>query len=370
MCSRLKYRSGAPDVSRIADTAEGSADVSLERRIAIAVLFGVAAALVSYVGLASRGYLASDFEWPLRAARALLAGQNPYQVIVGGGAYPFDTPFYYPLPAALVALPLVGLNPYVAGALFFGISSAAMAFGLSNGPVWRLLMFATPSFLVAAQVAQWSPLMVAAALVPALQGFAVCKPTIGFGAFLFRPTFRGILGGAALFLISLAVLPVWPFWWLHVTLTSLVPHPAPLMVLPGFLLVLSILAWRSREGRLLIAMSVLPQLLFWYDQMLLFLIPRTARQMAAFVGASWLGYGAWFLAVTYLHEWANMYGTVDLAAPFVIVTVYLPALDLVLIQYLEDRKIRKGQAVPDPTSTSRLSLPRRLVAIWRHSVDH
>lgn len=315
----------------------------LSRRVAIAVVVGAAAAALSYVGLMVRGYLASDFEWPLRAAQALLAGQNPYQSILGGGPYPFDTPFYYPLPAAVAALPFVGLNPYVAGALFFGVSSGLMAFGLANGPYWRMIIFFSPSFLVAAEVAQWSPLMVAAALVPALQGFAICKPTIGAAAFLYRPTRMGVLGGAMLGLISLAILPDWPISWLHVTLTSVVPHPIPLTVLPGFLLVLSLLSWRSREGRLLAAMAILPQLLFWYDQLILFLIPRSARQMIAYVAISWSGYAAWYVAVTYLRSWGNMYGTVDLAAPFVVATVYLPGLVLVLAQWIEDRDREGGQ---------------------------
>ncbi len=308
---------------------------------------GMAAAVLSYVGLKVRGDLASDFEWPLRAAQALLAGQNPYQAIVGGGPYPFDTPFYYPLPAALAALPLAGLDPYMAGAVFFGVSSGAMAFGLADGPAWRMIMFLSPSFLVAAEVAQWSPLMVAAALVPALQGFAVCKPNVGIGAFLFRPTRAGVLGGAALLVISLGVFRPWPVWWVTVTLTSVVPHPAPVTVLPGFVLVLSLLAWRSGEGRLLAAMTVLPQLLFWYDQLLLFLIPRSARQMVALLVINWLGYAAWRLTASYLNAWGNMYGVVGLAAPFVMVTMYLPSLGLVLAHLIDDRRTRNSPILKD-----------------------
>ena len=65
---------------------------------------------------------AGDFGWAIHAAQRLLAGQNPY-----------DTPLeQYPLTAAVFALPFVALRPEVAGALFYGISSALLAFGLTR----------------------------------------------------------------------------------------------------------------------------------------------------------------------------------------------------------------------------------------------
>jgi hypothetical protein len=304
----------------------------------VAVAVGVAAGLLSYGALIDRGYLASDFQWPLRAAQALLGGEDPYEVIVPSGPYPFHMHFYYPLPAALVALPFAGLDPYVAGALFFGIASGVMAFALADGPRWRFLMFASPSFMVAGQVAQWSPLFVAAALMPALQALAVCKPNLGLAAFLYRPTRTGVLAAAGFLAVSLVVFPTWPLSWISTTLANPAEHPTPLMVLPGFVLLLSLLAWRSPEGRLLAVMSILPQSIFWYDQLVLFLIPRTARQMIGFTIASWAGYFTWQGVASYLQAWDDMGWVVGMAPPIVLVTMYLPALALVLVHLRRNRQ--------------------------------
>ncbi len=80
---------------------------------------------------------AGDFGWAIHAAQRLLAGQNPY-----------DTPLeQYPLTAAFFALPFVALRPEVAGALFYGISSALLAFGLTRHGYHRLLRISRLSLL-------------------------------------------------------------------------------------------------------------------------------------------------------------------------------------------------------------------------------
>jgi hypothetical protein len=339
--------------------------LSLQRRIAVAVVIGAVAGLFSYVALVDRGYLASDFQWPLRAAQALLAGEDPYEVIVPDevivpeAPYPFHMHFYYPLPAALPALPLAGLDPYLAGALFFGFASAAMAFALASGPLWRMLMFVSPSFMVAAQVAQWSPLFVAAALLPALQAFAACKPNLGLASFLFQPTRRGAIAAAVFVLASLAIFPAWPRSWIETALMAPSGHPSPLLVLPGFVLVLSLLAWRSREGRLLAVMSVFPQSLFWYDQLMLFLIPRTARQMIAFTAASWVGYIGWHQLVSYMGIWEDMAQVVILAPTFVVATMHLPALALVLSYLWNERRVTTSSRQSAKSKPAGEPVPRR-----------
>ena len=65
------------------------------------------------------------------------------------------------------------------------------------------------------------------------------------------------------------------------TLPHRVPgiYKSPITVLGGPLLLLSVMRWRRPEGRLLLAMSLLPQNMLFYDQLLLWLIPKTRNQI-------------------------------------------------------------------------------------------
>src|SRR5437879_2865883 len=100
-------------------------------RILISTVIGVASAVFCWFLLRRLHQGAADFTWAIRAAQHLLAGKNPY-----------DTPLeQYPLTAALFGLPLVLLRPEVAAALFYGISSALLALGLTRQGYTRLLIF-------------------------------------------------------------------------------------------------------------------------------------------------------------------------------------------------------------------------------------
>jgi hypothetical protein len=104
------------------------------------------------------------------------------------------------------------------------------------------------------------------------------------------------------------------------------------LILPlGPLLLLAFLRWRKPTGRLFLALSLLPQLLFFYDQLLLFLLPRRWVSGLAFAGLSWLAYFTW--------HWQGVdvkTGTI-LTQPdqYVLALIYLPALALVLWPGLE-----------------------------------
>jgi hypothetical protein len=114
-------------------------------------------AFIAYFSMASHPqHLAKDFSYPWRAARALLAGNNPYEVMRAVGEYPFNSGLLYPLPAALVATPLAPLRPEIAGAIFVGLSSALLGWAILRDCPYRLPLFVSAPFVQAAILGQWS----------------------------------------------------------------------------------------------------------------------------------------------------------------------------------------------------------------------
>lgn len=100
-------------------------------RIAVSAAIGFASGAFCWFLMKHLHQDAADFRWALHLAHRLLARQNPY-----------DTPLeQYPLTAALFALPFVPLQPELAAGLFWGISSSALAFGLTRHGYTRLLIF-------------------------------------------------------------------------------------------------------------------------------------------------------------------------------------------------------------------------------------
>lgn len=293
-------------------------------RVLTAIGFGGWGAFLAYFAMASHPqHLAKDFSYPWRAARVLLDGHDPYQVIQAVGAYPFNAGLFYPLPAALVAMPFAPLRPEIAGALFVGLSSALLAWAMLRDCAFRLPLFFSAPFVQAAILGQWSPIITAAALMPTLQFLAAAKPTIGMAAWLYRPSWRGIIGGLALAGLAFLVLPGWLGEWREVT-AGVARYRGPATTLLGAFLWLGLLRWRRREGRLFMALALVPQLPVFYDQLLLWLIPSTLRRAVLFSAVSWVGYLAW-----YPHHASSAQN--EIAFPWLVFTVYAPALVLLLL---------------------------------------
>jgi hypothetical protein len=82
---------------------------------------------------------------------------------------------------------------------------------------------------------------------------------------------------------------------------------------------LAALRWRTREARLLLAMALVPQVLFFYDQLPLFLVCRTRREALAFIG--------WGMAVMMVYLIPAFVG---FGGPWAMIACYLPALVIVL----------------------------------------
>ena len=190
--------------------------VPLATRATITLLAGAWGAFITYFSLiVAPNHLAKDFSWPWRGARALLEGHNPYHVVRATGPYPFNVGLFYPLPAVITAVPFAPLPPAVAGALFFGISSALLGFGLARtrSDLSKLPLFLSAPFCMAAVLAQWAPLMTAAALLPALQFLTVAKPNVGLACWTYRPTWRGAITAGVFVALTLLIVPTWPVDW-------------------------------------------------------------------------------------------------------------------------------------------------------------
>ncbi len=296
----------------------------------IALSVGLVSGMLCYRLLCDRGFLAGDFTWPYRGAERLLAGLDPYHdpALGPGKPYPFENQLPYPMPALFIAAPFTAFSAYRAGALFFGLSSALLAFGLARSDQHhRWWLFLSPSFHIAAMVAQWSPLLMAAVFLPWLAPVTIAKPNIGIPLLALWPRkLKWIVATIVFGLISLAIMPSWPFAWLKDAAGT--NHWPALIIPPGFVLLLALKRWRTREGQLLLWLAFVPQFLFWYDQLLLWLIPRTHRQSLMFLLSSWAGYEVWTMQI----QGSSMGLNVLTAMPVVIATVYIPALILVLWQ--------------------------------------
>lgn len=301
--------------------------MNLQNRLWLSIFIGLISFSICFASLARRECDGCDFNVSWRAAWLLAEGKNPYFEIQPVGAFPYNTTFFYPLPAALVALPFSLLPPNLAGAAFFGISAALLAFAVTQDGFQRLPLFLSAPFFIAAALAQWAPLVIAAALLPPLQWLAIAKPNIGLAALVYRPTWLGWGLSAAFGLLSLVILPGWIWDWRD-SLPS-AGHPPPFLVFPlAFVLLLAGLRWKSPEGRLLLALSIVPQTIWFYDQLLLWLVPRSLRASLALAVLSWIAYGIWRLATTGI-PLGDPAGRPD---AYVVALLYLPTLGILFFQ--------------------------------------
>ena len=313
-----------PATERITAT-EADGAMPLQLRLAIAFALGAWGAFIAFFSLATAPeHLAKDFSWAWRAARVLLDGHNPYDVIRATGPYPFNVGLFYPLPAAIVALPFAPLPPAWAGASFIGLSSALLAFGLarSRSGLAKLPLFVSAPFCMSAILAQWAPLLVAGAVMPSLQFLGAAKPNVALPCFLFRPTVRGVVLGVAFVLVSLAVSPSWPVDWRD-ALRDAPRYVAPVFYFGGPVLLLALLRWRRAEARTLLGMALMPQLTLFYDQLPLWLVPTTVWRSFALSALSWVAWAQWFPS-------RADPGHVAIARPWIFALIYVPALLLVL----------------------------------------
>jgi hypothetical protein len=255
--------------------------------------------------LADPQFYTTDFQFYYRAARLWHAGVDPYALRPGTPQWPLWDRLFYPLPALILVGPFAPLTVRAAQTAFVVVATALLAWRLSRHALWPLLIFCTPSFIIATFLGQWSPWLVLSALVPAAGFLFAAKPTLGLACWLYRPTWTAFWSGVAIMAISLLLMPDWPAKWLH-NLSSVNRHIPPILTPGGFVLALAVRRWRDRDARFLLAMACVPQIGLFADQLPLFLICRTKREALTYVGLS----GAVFLV------WGYRVFTIERGWPF------------------------------------------------------
>jgi len=262
---------------------------------------------------------AGDFERALRDARDLLGRRDPYRYEPGPYAIP------YPLPAALLAMPLAWLPDVVAGSVFFGLSAMVLAFGiLRSGEEWRLAMMMSWSFVYALLWVQWTPLICALWFLPGIAIVLLVKPHIALPMWLagkFKLQWKWLIPPAALLAASLIWYPSWPLVWVRQLRTYQGISP-PLFSMPlGPLVLLSLVAWRDRRAWLIVLLAMMPQRMV-YDQLPILLIANSRRQLWVLIAASWVNCAIFFRSDGWDHVpmgWQN----------FLLATLYLPAVAMI-----------------------------------------
>jgi len=289
-------------------------------RLRAAVAIGVIALLLSEMqaALPSPGF--SDFVDPWLGARALLRGESPYAAV--WAAHP-GLALYYPPAGVLLILPLALLPRVHAEAIFIGIGVGTLAYAGWGRPL--IVACLSASVLASVAMGQWTPLLTASALLPALGFLWACKPSVGLALALGYARRGSVALALALTGLTAALWPHLFRAWLAGLSGS--PHVMPILRPGGAVLLLALLRWRRPEARMLAALACIPQLGMLYETVPLFLIPRSRWDAYALAACTHLAG-----LLMYLHRGAGLPLVTELTRqwPIMLVLVYLPALALVL----------------------------------------
>ncbi len=333
---------------------------SLPSRIALGVVLASAAALISVVGFPAPGEPASDFRQIRLGAHLILAGQNPYTLIGPGRVFDSEFPFIWPITASIIAFPATFLSQLGATAAFVGISAGLLGFAITRDGWYRLPMFLSSAFIVAARRGQWSPIFTAAACLPALSWVYCAKPTIGL-AFVAatgskRTLIVAVVGGIGLSLIGLILVPTWPLDWARAvrhTEHMVIPVTRP----SGTIALLALLRWRRPEARLILALACVPQTISWYEVLPLMMVASNFTE-SLFLSL----FSSSAAAMEVIRGWSTgamvLYPT---STAMIIAFAYLPALVIVLRRpnegplpiWLEFALRRLGKPINSPLRDTR-----------------
>jgi hypothetical protein len=288
----------------------------------------------------------SDFDQLWVSARALMAGENPYQAVRSGfaGHGPLGFPLFYPLPAVVAAVPFALLHLVAARATFAALSMATFSYLLAGRGLFALTaLLSAPAFLTVSLV-QWSGWLACAAMVPWLGWALVCKPNAGLPVLTSAPSTRAfavslVLSGL-LVMVAFALQPGWVADWRAALQGQ--PHFKPYLLRPGgFLLLLALLRWRRPEARWLAVLACVPATPGPQEALVFFSWDLSFRQLLVL---GLLSHGAMWAAVP-ARQHGDFYSYVDVAALANLALIYVPMLVIIL---------RRPNEGPVPAALDRL----------------
>ena len=282
------------------------ASMSPRVRYFVVAVIGVAAALGAYALSVKQGTGAADMAWPMRAARDIVSGIDPYlkpYVDAAGNHWPTN-----PVTTAMPFIPFTWAPGPVVGATLVGLMSGLLGYGLTKEHKWwPLLVFCTPPYLACVLYMQWPPLIMATYYLPRLLPLALVKPSIALPVLLTRLTVKRAV---ACGVVVAATFALCPWWWPADWLASLSDYTGftPMLTVPGFLVLAALLRWRDRRAWVLVIFACVPQRIF-YDQLLLWLIPQNAKRIllltvsmvTAFVVRKLTGFDTEILLVIFMY---------------------------------------------------------------------
>lgn len=321
-------------------------------RAVVAIGFGlVTAAYATARGLHEPNW-PTDFDQLWHAARALVEGKDPYTVVGPGRSFPWSWPLYYPLPAVLFAVPFT-LLPVLAARIAFSALAAALlgwAVGARVRTHWPLLLSA--AFIISTSRAQWAPMLLATAWIPALGFLVMAKPNVGLSALAAldrrKDIVLALVGCFAVILVCFVVQPNWFTSWREAIETA--PHiQSAVTMLPfGPLLLLAALRWRRPDARLLLALAVIPHTPSLYDLLVLFFVCRSFRETTALA----LLTQALYWGIVFFGSFNTFDAYAEGLGRAAILVVYLPVLAAILFR--ANQPDDPVQPVTAPNETVRL----------------
>jgi hypothetical protein len=330
----------------------------------VALVGGLVAGTIALLRWKYAAWMPSDLDHLWHAARAVLAGANPYDAVGPGRAFDWDWGVFYPLPAILLVMPFTVL-PVEAARFAFGVL-AGTTLGFAMGTRWRTLwpLFLSQAFFLAVSRNQWSTFILAAVWMPALGFVIAAKPNIGLIALAAQrreTVVRVVLLVGVLSVLAFVVRPSWLGEWL--TLARAAPNKEIALLQPaGFLLLAAIVFWRTMEGRLLLAAAIAPQTPSAYDALLLFPLCQTRLQTALLALLTHLAQ----FAVLQLGPYANHDAFYDSLAKIIVLLVMMPALAIALRNHAANRQHSVAPSVPEADSkrTSVFASPMEAVLLF------
>ena len=306
---------------------EHTASPKQASRLTIAAAVAVFAVTILAFDSVAKPDAVPDFDHVWFAARAMLDGRDPYQLIGPGREFNWPWLLYYPLTAPTSILPLALLPLTIARAFYVAIPAALLALFLTRDGFGRLPLFISGAFIYAVKTAQWGPLVLCTLFLPWFGFFCPAKPNLGLGTLAGARSLSAFMkmcvAAALLVVMSLIIQPQWPRRWLQVIAQA--PQPlSVLSIMGGPILLLALLRWRRWEARMLLMFALVPQTSGAVGTLPLLLVPRSFRAVTLL---SILTYVPIFYAPQAeqtIEQWAYR----ETVASFL--AVYLPVLWIVL----------------------------------------